>query len=445
MSQVASEMNDPVYGQMIPRRLHESSPRDKPRSRGNSATSFNSVAGARQTPNPPSSGVSLHHPRRPEPPCVMCGQSHRLWYCDKFKNLKPNQLRLDIVKQYKLCENCLMGNHETSKCRKNSVCSVNGCGKRHTKFIHVDDVVNQNEGNENDNTVKVASVFSDSQVYMPIVEVRVNDCYTTYALLDTASTNSFCSKNLVGLLNISGKAQSNNLNTLCGSESKMSEVVSLEVKSVDNTEALYMSNVYVVTDIPTGTSQVNVDKYPHLQDLTLPGVKSGVSVDVLIGQDNAEALVPLEIRRGSRNEPFAIRTMFGWCLNGSTGITYKIPGNRVLSHFISTTNINSIEEQVSKLWKVENDVNYSQDIAVSQEDKQVLNMWENEIKLVDGHYELPIPWRDPCAPIPNNVSLATHRLQSLRKSLAKKGLIERYDSEIQKLLRSNYAEEVPQN
>ena len=97
---------------------------------------------------------------------------------------------------------------------------------------------------------------------MPIVEVRVNDCYTTYALLDTAFTNSLCSKNLVGLLNISGKAQSYNLNTLYGSESKMSEVVSLEVKSIDDTEALYMSNVYFVTDIPTGTSQVNVDKYP---------------------------------------------------------------------------------------------------------------------------------------------------------------------------------------
>ena len=47
MSQVAGEMNDPVYRQMIHRRLHESSPRDKPRSRGNSATNFNSRAGAR--------------------------------------------------------------------------------------------------------------------------------------------------------------------------------------------------------------------------------------------------------------------------------------------------------------------------------------------------------------------------------------------------------------
>ena len=49
------------------------------------------------------------------------------------------------------------------------------------------------------------------------------------------------------------------------------------------------------------------------------------------------------------------------------------------------------------------------------------------------------------AAIPNNVSVATHRLQSLRKSLGKKGIIESYDYEIQKLLRSNYAEEVPQN
>ena len=74
-------------------------------------------------------------------PCVLCGAAHRLFYCDTFKSLKPVQ-RLKVVKDNKLCENCLLSNHEVSTCRKPSVCSVPNCGKKHTRFIHIDEVTN---------------------------------------------------------------------------------------------------------------------------------------------------------------------------------------------------------------------------------------------------------------------------------------------------------------
>lgn len=45
--------------------------------------------------------------------------------------------------------------------------------------------------------------------------------------------------------------------------------------------------------------------------------------------------------------------------------------------------------------------------------------------------------------MPNNDSLATSRLLSLRKNLDKKGLMERYDKDIDKLHKSGYAENVP--
>ena len=55
---------------------------------------------------------------------------------------------------------------------------------------------------------------------------------------------------------------------------------------------------------------------------------------------------------------------------------------------------------------------------------------------------LPIPWKDNIL-IPNNFFVANVRLRSLRTSLVRKGILDRYHSEIVKLLESGYAEEVP--
>ena len=69
--------------------------------------------------------------------CVVCGQNHRLIYCDSFKAMSPKS-RFDIVKKNKLCFNCLLSGHSSRECNKKSVCSVEGCGRKHTKFIHID-------------------------------------------------------------------------------------------------------------------------------------------------------------------------------------------------------------------------------------------------------------------------------------------------------------------
>ncbi len=39
-------------------------------------------------------------------------------------------------------------------------------------------------------------------------------------------------------------------------------------------------------------------------------------VNLLIGADVPEALQPLEIRKSENGGPFAVKTVFGWTLNG---------------------------------------------------------------------------------------------------------------------------------
>ena len=70
-------------------------------------------------------------------PCVVCQRSHGLFSCDDFKN-KDARTRFNIAKQHCLCFNCLVLGHYANKCRKPSVCSVPGCGRKHSKFLHTD-------------------------------------------------------------------------------------------------------------------------------------------------------------------------------------------------------------------------------------------------------------------------------------------------------------------
>jgi len=388
-------------------------------------------------------------------PCKACGEAHRLFDCSTFREMKPHE-RLKFVKDCKLCENCLMSNHLVSECRKQTVCSVPGCTQKHTKFIHVDQgketesarkiEARENDANVTNSSVKYANVkahvSSDMRinVHVPVVSVRANDQVETVALLDCASTNSFCTKRLASELGLKGKMVNYNLSTLSKSEeNRKTQLVDLTLTSLDRSQVLKLSCVYLVDDIPANVPNVNLSEYPHLSDLPLNPVKS--NVEILIGQDHSEALVPLESRKGEPGDPFAVRTLFGWSLNGPAAISGPVSRN-VLCHFISASSSAEIENEINKLWSLENEGIGESEVSMSNNDKRVLKLWESTVGRSNGKYVLPIPFKEGVS-VPNNMVVAIHRLKSLRISLAKKGLTARYNDEIDKLLVNGHAEKVP--
>ena len=81
-----------------------------------------------------------------------------------LSSVRPDK-SFNVARQCKLCYNCLLPGHCSNACRKPSVCSVPGCGRKHTKFRHVyhddvDQVTNaENHSNDNDgNQLGVADV-----------------------------------------------------------------------------------------------------------------------------------------------------------------------------------------------------------------------------------------------------------------------------------------------
>ena len=223
---------------------------------------------------------------------------------------------------------------------------------------------------------------------------------------------------------------------MSNSETKTTEVVNFVVQSRDDGETIQMNNVFVVDNIPATNPVVDVGKYPHFRNVSLSHDHG--PVEILIGQDHADALLPLEVRKGKIGDPYAVRTKLGWSLNGPLS-TAECINKKVVSNFICA---NDAKGDLERLWDIERDVAHCDKTGMSVEDKKVVMLWDQEIQTSENHYQIPIPFRDDVN-LPNNVSLATSRLMSLGKSLVKRNLFERYDQEIMRLCDKHYAEKIP--
>ena len=415
----AEEANDPVYGQTF-----------QPRSSTKSASCLSSVTTA-------NSGCAPKYKKRP---CVVCAEDHHPFYCPRFKSMKPVD-RLKFVREKKLCENCLLSNHIAADCRRPAVCSVTGCGKKHTKFLHIDEPSRDQrvESRVSSHQVEVenAGAKVSKSVCVPVVPVLVNNEYETVALLDSGSTNTFCTRKLVNEMGIKGHARKCTLSTLSKSdEEKNVQVVDLYVSTMNRNQVVKLSQVFVIDAIPASVPDCDLGEFEHLRDLSIGRING--DVNLLIGQDHSEALLPLETRKGQHGQPFAVRTILGWSLNGPINSFHKV-SNRVISHFVKA---GQIEDDVQRLWSVENEGIGGDKMGMSLEDKRVFNLWENQVQHIDKHFQLPVPLKES-ASVPNNFAVSLSRLHSLKGNLMRRGLFERYADEIVKLCAKGYAEKIP--
>jgi hypothetical protein len=149
-------------------------------------------------------------------------------------------------------------------------------------------------------------------------------------------------------------------------------------------------------------------------------------VNLLIGQDVPEAIVPLEVRRGEESDPvFSVRTRLGWTLNGKIG--GRPMKNSAVCNFLradlpgDVTHDRVLEAQVENFWHLDTCQNLADSSTqMSQEDKKVIGIWDKSVELIDGHYQLEIPFDNASTGLPNNRVIAEKRLGSLGKITSQK-------------------------
>ena len=435
----ARHWNDPVYGKDSLKSFKQthckfSTCQEKSSGELAESTNFN-VSG----PQPFSTQV-----------CYACKGTHKLWRCDVFKSMRP-QDRFEMVKGGRLCFNCLLPNHITNDCPKQSFCSVPNCNRKHSKFLHlgkittletVDTLPDETSrftraaSNSSENVDSGATGAFGGTVYLPIVPIKANGV-KTFALLDSGSTNSFVTEEFATKLGLEGEPRNYVLNTVAARHNMVSNIVHLDLSSIDDTFSQKTTKFLVVPDIPSKSApkRVNLSKFPHLKGVRLSYVPEGAEISVLIGQDCPNIIAPRDVRYNphSLSDPFATKSVFGWCLNGPVGDADCV---EVSANFIDL-------DRAETLWS--EDSFDTDERGHSIEDLKVLSLWDEQVDRIGEKYCLPIPWKYERPDFPNNRPLARHRLSNLNSRLDKLGLKNAYDNEIKGLVDNGYAETVPEH
>ena len=386
--------------------------------------------------------------------CVMCGQNHIVTQCERFKGLQPRQ-RFEVARKHRLCFGCLRGSHPIRDCRSRVACPVQGCGRNHSQMLHMNEdsgayrgsgprTDGGSQGNSRNGQSGTVFAFSgeESVTCLPLVNVLVNGSRSVVALLDPGATCTLISKDLVTDLNLSGKRVPCTLETVNGIKTNPSMIVSFKVGTTDGDYVYDVKHACVVPGIPARApaAELKMSSYSHLADLPLGRVRPGTRADIIIGQDNSDLLMPLDVRRSTTQAglPYAVLTRLGWVLNGSLGTREEQEQVFAMCNFVS---MEETEEKLEGLWQVENGKEAGEEW--SHDDHKVYDMWESKVYFQDGHYVVPIPWKKGHPEFPNNRYLALKRLESTLKKLERTGMYQRYDDGIQKYIDDGHAELVP--
>ena len=235
--------------------------------------------------------------------CPMCTRSHPLYRCETFKS-KPVDERHEFIKRNRICFNCINSvEHSSRSCKSSVRCQKPECGKRHHTLLHFSssnpERNSAHQANHIENTatrhVPVARPLQDnppapssdcttttmarpSKVLLQIVPLKVignnGTAVTTYGLIDSGSDVTMINPSLVG----------------CARPHHSSQALTVRTKR---------------------------DLWPHLRQVAIPEVERN-KVSVLIGTNMQEAFIPLEVKKGEPNEPFAVRSCLRWSILGGS-------------------------------------------------------------------------------------------------------------------------------
>ena len=427
LASAAQELSDPVFGNLQQKQplKHTKQPHKK-------SSSFHTQ-------------VSPDEQKKPE--CHMCKADHSLYSCTQFRQLEADK-RLAYVKDNRLCFNCLKpGKHIARYCRVRNICGIQGCKIKHCNLLHDALCKPVSEKAPDADPEVILACRTKNQVALPIVPVTVKgpgeSCsIQTHALLDPGSNRTFCSPKLLKILNVQGNATSLSMATLTSSDNSQAEVVELEVTGIKTKRPIKLPQVFAINTFPSLVSSIadpqELQRWDHLKDLSVPEA-SKTGVLLLIGQDVPHAVMPLEVRHGKDFEPYAVRTNLGWVIGGPVGGN----SNVTLSNFVHSMPAKAPDDSVSELfWKMD-DVT-SDEVQMSVDDARVLEIWDKSLKMVNGHYQIDIPFKADPPELPDNWPVAERRLLSLGRRLSKdEDLLTKYKGTIDELVSKGYAEPVP--
>ena len=384
--------------------------------------------------------------------CPFCKKgSHSLAKCNGFLSLGRYK-RIRFLMSERRCFLCLEPGHYLENCESGLQCTVASCkDKRHHTLLHKDKDDEQREHKVVCAATTKHAVSNRKKPFFMTVPVKIrhnNVEVTTYALLDSGSQSTFCTKGLARKLKAKGPAKVIPISTLSSKSQPLKincEEIAFSVVGMHSEETVFFKNV-LIDKIPLKAPQIpdreQLDSFEHLRSISFDELEDK-TIDLLVGLDVPSVFRPLDVRFGSEGTPDAIKTRFGWMLFGpALSSSHESPNDSVST--VAFVNHCSLADELALEFPPHR---YTAECGIisdsSREDRVALDILNESVEFVDGHFQLPLLWRHKNTRLPNNRLVAVKRLNSLKKRLDRDcSLSTRYCEVMQDYILQGFAEKV---
>eukprot|EP00794_Sanderia_malayensis_P013144 gene13144-14495_t len=338
--------------------------------------------------------------------CWDCDESHRIRECPKLKESNLTERR-SLLRTKKLCFNCLGKGHLSTGCPSNAE-------ERSKK---------QDENPADPGQSGVSNAVASGRCAMSIIPVKVlagSKMVICNAFLDPGCNVSFITESLAEKLKVAGKKTTISLKTMGNTVNQQTTMIhGLQISAPEGEEVLVdLPTVFTKPNLPVEAWKIPTNKdlaaWSHLKTISLPDTRINASIDVLIGNNVPAALAPTDVVTGPVGSPFATKTVLGWVVWGVSK-KQKMP---TISNYVCA------DVSLKKLYRASLDFDFPERAADdkrewSWEDKRFMKVMDESCVLVDGHYRVDLPIRDPELKLPCNLRMAENRLESLKKKMSK--------------------------
>ena len=270
-------------------------------------------------------------------------------------------------------------------------------------------------------------------------------------MLDSCSQGTFIKEALVHALGINAPRTSISVKTMNGEKRFSSMVVNglIISSSISKLKKRWITlpKSYSQVDLPVDSEEVvtagKLEKWKYLHCIKDEVcISDNADVGILIGANCGKALEPIKVISSQNGGPYAFQTLLGWCVVGPIQGTPKSGKDGFNCNRILVDNSEShdpamhcfaVKEEVADIGITEmsqrlclRDFNEPDLLGknksiieldaeeISSNDMKFIKLMNQEVKQVDGHYQLPLPLKDPNIKLPNNRKQAERRLESIK-------------------------------
>lgn len=379
---------------------------------------------------------------RSEYKCICCSGPHKLYTCNDFKKLSSGN-RITLVRNSRLCFNCLSPGHRVNDCLSNFNCGK--CKQRHNTLLHYEGYRNINTDNKEDeqasNSKNSQGIIDDNgdveeeqstprnvlwasqktnHVFLATAIVLIYDKNgikkQCRAVLDSGSQINFISKKLANMIGLPHEPINQPISGIGANCVNSRARVTLHIESrlkQYNTKLVCHVLPTLVENLPPCPNTTENWEIPteYLTQLADPSFRSSGPVDLLIGGGIFFELLEVNRIRLGYNSLCLQDTKLGWVLVG------EIDSKCLF-------NINSVGRSLEEGWmaleqaKEENYGRHSKINSKCLEEQQTVQHFLETAKRDDqGRFVLKLPFKPEVSNIGDTLKMATTRFLSVERRL----------------------------